>query len=203
MPGQAFPFSNERSLLLAFIAQQRDGIRNAAHGLTDDQARLTSTVGDLSIGGLVKHVTAMERQWIAMASATSGDGPQVEPPISGEQEEQETDYLDGFRLLEHETLADAIAALDAAAIATEAAVAGLDLDAPVPVPQGVPWFPADLEAWSVRWVLLHLVEELGRHAGHADIVRESIDGGHERVAGGAVEGWPATEWLQPWAPATV
>jgi hypothetical protein len=193
MPGQAFPFDDEKSLLLAFIAQQRDGIRNAAFGLTDEQARRTPTAGDLSIGGLVKHVTAMERQWIAMAQ-------QVEPPASGEQEEQAGDYLDGFRLLDGETLADAIAALDAAGVATEAAVATLDLGAPVPVPQGVPWFPADLEAWSVRWVLLHLVEELGRHAGHADIVRESIDGATCHPLMAAVEGWPATEWLQPWAP---
>ena len=188
MPGQAFPFANEKSLLLAFIAQQRDGIRNTAHGLTDEQARLTPTAGDLSIGGLVKHVAAMERQWVAMAL-------QVEPPVG------EGDYHDGFRLVDGETLADAIAELDAAAVATEAAVAGLDLDAPVPVPQGVPWFPADLEAWSVRWVLLHLVEELGRHAGHADIVRESIDGATCHALMAAVEGWPATEWLQPWAPA--
>lgn len=189
MPGQAFPFADERSLLLAFIAQQRDGIRNAAFGLTDEQARQTPTAGDLSIGGLVKHVAAMERQWIAMAL-------QVEPPVG------EGDYLDGFRLVEGETLADAVAELDAAGIATEAAVAGLDLDAPVPVPQGVPWFPADLEAWSVRWVLLHLIEELGRHAGHADIVRESIDGATCHPLMAAVEGWPATEWLQPWTPAT-
>ena len=44
------------------------------------------------------------------------------------------------------------------------------------MPQGVPWFPDDVEAWSVRWVLLHLIEETARHAGHADIVRETIDG---------------------------
>jgi len=193
MPGQAFPHADEKTLLLAFVAQQRDGIRNAAFGLTDEQARLTPTAGDLSIGGLVKHVTAMERQWIAMALQAAPDEA---------QDEQEADYFDGFRLLESETLAGALAALDAAGAATEAAVAELDLDAPVPVPQGVPWFPADLDAWSVRWVLLHLVEELGRHAGHADIVRESIDGATCHPLMAAVEGWPATEWLQPWAPAT-
>ena len=55
----------------------------------------------------------------------------------------------------------------------------------------------------MRWVLLHLIEEIGRHAGHADIVRESIDGAtmYELMAG--AEGWPATDWLQPWTPATV
>ena len=77
---------------------------------------------------------------------------------------------------------------------------GLDLDHPVPVPKGVPWFPPDLDAWSLRWVLLHLIEETARHAGHADIVRESIDGAtmYELMAG--AEGWPETEWIKPWRP---
>lgn len=141
---------------------------------------------------MVKHVTAMERQWIAMATQA--------PPSS--PDEQEAGYLDGFRLFEGETVADALAALDTAGAAAEKAVAELGLDAPVPVPKGVPWFPQDLDAWSVRWVLLHLVEELGRHAGHAghaDIVREAIDGATCHPLMAAVEGWPATERLQPWA----
>ena len=76
------------------------------------------------------------------------------------------------------------------------------LDQAVPVPKGVPWFPADVQAWSVRWVLLHLVEETARHAGHADIIREAIDGAtmYELIA--AAEGWPDTDWLKAWKPAT-
>ncbi len=83
---------------------------------------------------------------------------------------------------------------------TARVVAAVDLDPPVAVLRAVPWFPSDVDAWSVRWVPLHLIEETARHAGHADIVRESIDGatGHALMA--AVEGWPATEWLQPWEP---
>ena len=70
-----------------------------------------------------------------------------------------------------------IAEYDAATQATDECIAASDdLGQPVPVPKGVPWFPADLDAWSVRWVLGHLIEETARHAGHADIVRESIDG---------------------------
>ena len=69
------------------------------------------------------------------------------------------------------------------------------LDQPVPVPKGVPWFPDDVDAWSVRWVLLHLVEEIARHAGHADIIRESIDGATMFELMAAAEGWPATDWL--------
>lgn len=85
---------------------------------------------------------------------------------------------------------------------TEAIIAGIaDLDQPVPVPDA-PWFPSDSPPWSVRWVLLHLIEETARHAGHADIVREAIDGATAFPLMAAAEGWPATPWMQPWeAPA--
>lgn len=184
MPGQAPPLTDERALLLASITQQREAIRNAAYGLTDEQARLAPTAGTLTIGGLVKHVAAMERNWISM--------------VAGEPVEHD-DEAD-FRLADDETVAGALDELEQAGRETEAAVAVLDLDHPVPVPKGVPWFPADVEAWSVRWVLLHLIEEIGRHAGHADIVRESIDGATCYPLMAAVEGWPATEWLTPWQP---
>ena len=192
MPGQAPPHADERELLLAFITQQRDGIKNAAFGLTDDQARLTPLAGALSIGGLVVHVTAMEQSWVDMILQRDGAG--------GAGDDEQDDYTDGFRLGTDTTLAEAIAAFDAVAAETESVARGLSLDHPVPVPQGVPWFPDDIEAWSVRWVLLHLIEEIGRHAGHADIVRESIDGAtmYELMAG--AEGWPATDWMQPWTP---
>jgi hypothetical protein len=102
-----------------------------------------------------------------------------------------------------ETVASLVADLETAGRETDEAIRGIaDLGQDVPVPKGVPWFPADVDAWSVRWVLLHLVEELARHAGHADIVRESIDGATMHPLMAAVEGWPETEWLKPWRPAT-
>jgi hypothetical protein len=58
-----------------------------------------------------------------------------------------------------------------------------------------------VDAWSVRWVLLHLISETARHAGCADIVREMIDGATAFPLMAAVEGWPATDWMQPWEPA--
>lgn len=70
----------------------------------------------------------------------------------------------------------ALAAFDAEAERVLATIRCTDLDTPVPVPQDVPWFPKDVGHWSVRWVVLHLVEELARHAGHADLLREAIDG---------------------------
>jgi uncharacterized damage-inducible protein DinB len=195
MPGLAALPADEKSLLLGYLAQQRDGIRNAAYGLTDEQARLTPTAGALSIGGLVKHVAATERHWVNMVLRLSDDRP-VDERIA----EQKT----GFILGSDETLAGALTTYEQMARRTEEVVAGIaDLGQAVPVPKGVPWFPADLEAWNVRWVLLHLVEETARHAGHADIVRESIDGATMYELMAAAEGWPATDWLKPWKPATV
>ena len=189
MPGQPAVLTDERDQLLAFIAQQRDGLRYAAYGLTDEQARLTPTAGTLSVGGLVVHVTNMERGWIdlVLQQPDQGDGQQ--------------DYEAGFRLAQDQTLADALAEMDAVAERTEQVIRSIDdLGQLVPIPKGVPWYPQDIDNWTVRWVLLHLVEELGRHAGHADIVRETVDGAtmYELMAG--AEDWPATDWTTPWSP---
>ena len=189
MPGQAPPLTNESDLLLAFIEQQRDGIRNAAYGLTDEQARLTPSASPLSIGGLVKHAIDMERGWIDMV-------------LQRNQGASQASYEDNFRLGPDETLAGVLASYDDVARETAAVIAGIsDLGQAVPVPKGVPWYPDDIDAWSVRWVLLHLIEEVARHAGHADIVRESIDGATMYALMAAAEGWPATDWLTPWQPA--
>ncbi|GAB3851694.1 DinB family protein [Dactylosporangium cerinum] len=188
MPGNVPPVADERDGLLAFLDQQRQGVRNAAFGLTDEQARLAPTASTLSVGGLVKHLAQMERNWVAIMVQEPG---------------READYDDGFRLREDETLADVLADYAKAAGETTAAVAGIaDMGRPVPVPKGVPWFPDDVDAWSVRWVLLHLIEETARHAGHADLVREAVDGATCWPLMVAAEGWPATPWVQPWQPAT-
>ena len=84
---------------------------------------------------------------------------------------------------------------------TEEVIAGIaDLGQAVPVPKGVPWFPDDVDAWSVRWLLLHLIEEIARHAGHADIVREHVDGGTMYPIMAAAENWPDSPWLERWKP---
>ncbi|MGZ4728916.1 MAG: DinB family protein [Acidimicrobiales bacterium] len=191
MPGQVPPVADEREGLLAYVAQQRDALRIAAFGLTDEQARSTPTVSTLSVGGLIKHVTAMERGWIDLVL-------QRARPAT---EEAEAQYGADFQVGPDESLADLLADLDAAAGETDAAIAGIaDLGQAVPVPKGVPWYPDDVDAWSVRWVLLHLIEEIARHAGHADIVREAIDGATSFPLMAAAEGWPETPWMQPWTP---
>ena len=183
------PVPDERSGLLGFLAQQRRVLKSAAHGLTEEQLRLVPSASALSIGGLLKHVAFVERGWVNDILRR----PDTATPES---------YGAQFQLTESDTLASLIADYDEAAAETEAAIAGIaDLGQPVPVPDE-PWFPKDIEAWSVRWVLLHLIEETARHAGHADIVRESIDGATTYELLAAAENWEPTPWLTPWRPKT-
>jgi uncharacterized damage-inducible protein DinB len=181
------PVADERAGLLAFLAQQRSAAVISAYGLTDEQARSSPTASTLTLGGLIKHLAFAERTWMDR--------------VLERHREDGRNYAAGFRLEVSETLAGAIADYEAASAETDAILATVDdLDQAVPVPKGVPWFPADLEAWSVRWVILHLIEETARHAGHADIIRETIDGATSHPLMAAAEDWPATPWMAPWAP---
>ncbi|GGM96826.1 hypothetical protein GCM10009721_24450 [Terrabacter tumescens] len=192
------PVADERESLIAYLDQQRDAFATVAFGLTEEQIRLAPTAGTLSIGGLVKHVTTCERGWTERMAAA----PEAPAPPDRSVEEQATAWGEDFRVTDGDTLESLLAALAAQGDVTREVLRSADLAAPVPVPRDAPWFPHDVEAWSVRWVAMHLVEELARHAGHADIVRETIDGAtmYELVA--AREGWPETPWLKPWRPAS-
>ncbi|MBK1789017.1 DinB family protein [Prauserella cavernicola] len=181
MPGLVGPVADERDALLAYLAQQRYVLCLAAYGLTDAQASATPTVSSLSVGGLIKHVAATERGWLGTVLGHS-------PDDTGD-----------FRLGPAETLADVIGEYELVATETEEIIGGIDdLGRAVPVPEDVPWFPDDVGSWSVRWVLLRVIEETARHAGHADVIRESIDGARALPLMAAAEDWPRTPWLTPW-----
>jgi uncharacterized damage-inducible protein DinB len=188
MPLNVPPVAGESESLLAFLAQQRAAARNAAYGLTEDQARMGSTGSTLSIGGLIKHLAGAERGWIDRLEQCDTSDP--------------TDYaayLAGFHLTPDESLAGVLDLYRQAAARTDKVVAAVgDLDRIVELPKGVPWFPGEA---SVRWIVLHLIEETARHAGHADIIRESLDGASAGALMAAVEGWPETDWAKPWTPA--
>lgn len=110
-------------------------------------------------------------------------------------------YADTFAVGEEETLESLIADFDAAAKETEQAIEEFgDLGRKVAMPTDAPWYPADPEGFSGRWILLHIMEELARHAGHADIIREHVDGATMYELMAAAEGWPETDWLKPWKP---
>ena len=193
MAAHVAPVSNETEALAGFLAQQQDAFRTVVHGLTDAQAGEASTISTLTLGGLIKHATQVQEHWLQLALAAPG-----RPAPQGES--AAADHLDGFRYDEQAGLAAVLSGFDDVSARVIDAVRTLDLSTAVPVPEA-PWFPKDIEAWSVRWIWFHLIEELARHAGHADIIREGVDDAklYELVA--AREGWPETDWLKPWKPA--
>lgn len=166
---------------------------NACYGLDETGARAASTTSSLTVGGLVKHLVRVEREWIGRLSGPSSAEGEVDLPAMMEK------YLAGFRLSDDETLGSVLDDYRAAGESTDAAIAcEVDLARTIPVPP-MPWFPAG-DGCSVRWILLHLIEETARHAGHADIIRESLDGADSGRLMAAVEGWPEDGWITPWRP---
>ncbi len=168
--------SAERADLIEALRKHRDLFRRTVAGLTDEQARLTPTVSALSLGGLVKHVAATEQQWARFVV----DGPLQTPEIDWANLDWATpppqiqQYADGFRVLDGESLAGLLREYDSVAAATDELVLEVGLDARQPLPQA-PWFEPGA-SWSARRAFMHIVAETAQHAGHADILRETIDG---------------------------
>lgn len=178
MPAIVRPVGDERDALLTFLEHERHVLLIAAYGLTDEQAQLRPTMSDLSIQWMLEHMASTERTWAAMVH-------HVPRPPDDERSKTLGAAVADYR--------DAIAATDAVIESVE------DLDQAVPLPEGARWAPPDT-VWSVRWVLLHLIHETARHAGHADLVRESIDGATALPLMAAVEGWPPRRTITPWVP---
>jgi uncharacterized damage-inducible protein DinB len=162
--------TGERADLLESLNRHRFFLLQTARDLTDEQAAERSTVSELCIGGLIKHVRGTERQWMEFAQ----HGPSAMPAWSADDPSAFEEYAAAFRMQPGETLAGVLADYGAVAEQTNALVATLDLDAVHPLPEA-PWF-APGARWSVRRVLLHVIAETSQHAGHADIIREAIDG---------------------------
>jgi uncharacterized damage-inducible protein DinB len=186
MPGLVRPVADERDGLLAYLDHQREAVCLSVHGLGDTEARTAPGPGPVTLGGLIKHVTAVERSW---AETVLGE-PDGGPGAGGEN----------FLVPPGQTLAEVLDQYREATRATDAVMADQpDLGRPVPTPSAR-WAPRGVEAWSVRWVLLHLITETARHAGHADRIREALDGATALPLMAAVEGWPSTYWITPWTP---
>ncbi|MGV9452214.1 DinB family protein [Streptomyces sp. NPDC003635] len=155
---------DERGALLNFIAEQRGGIRRSVLGLTDEQASSRPSASELSLAGLLKHVAEVEQGWIARAT---GEPPAVH--------RDETNWHECFQLVGDETVEQQLAYYEKVAAETEAFIRSVpSLDDTFLLP-AAPWNPKD-EWLSMRWLCLHLIRETARHAGHADIIRESLDG---------------------------
>ncbi|MFB7517466.1 DinB family protein [Streptomyces sp. NPDC056144] len=155
---------DERGALLNFIEAQRAAIRRSLLGLTEEQAASRPSASELTLSGLLKHVAEVELNWLRLA--------QQRP---NEKQRTEETWGDGFRLVGDETIPEMVDFWARVAKETEEFVRSVpSLDDTFPLPEA-PWFPKDGRV-SIRWMLLHLVQEAGRHAGHADVIRESLDG---------------------------
>jgi uncharacterized damage-inducible protein DinB len=156
--------AQERADLLETLQAHRAFLRFTVQGVTDDQARQRTTASALTLGGLIKHVAATEASWAGfIVGGAAGMGADADQ------------YGEDFTMTDGESLADLLAGYDAVARRTDELVRRLpDLDASNELPPA-PWFPAG-KRYSARRVLLHIVAETSQHAGHADIIRESLDG---------------------------
>ena len=163
--------TGERADLLEALAKQRHFLRFTTRDLTDEQAGKRTTVSELCLGGLIKHVTSVERNWVRFIQ----DGPSSMGDFTAMTEDDWARRADEFRMLPGETLAGVLAAYAETADRTDELVATLpDLDADHALPEA-PWFEPGAR-WSARRVFLHIIAETAQHAGHADILREAIDG---------------------------
>jgi uncharacterized damage-inducible protein DinB len=165
------PVPDERTALLAYLDQQRAALRAAVHGLSDEQATAVPSASSLSLVALIRHVVRTERRWV-VAGLAGRPLPGLWPIENWDTE---------FVLDDGDTLKGVLDGLAAAAVETEAIVAEIeDLGRPCAEPESA--------RYSARWVLLHLIKETARHAGHADIIRESLDGATARALTRATEG---------------
>jgi hypothetical protein len=157
----------ERADLLQTLDKHRELFRFTVQGLTDEQAAATPTASELCLGGLIKHVTFVESGWVDFI---------LEGTSAMEASEGSYDlHTNSFRMLPGETLAGLLAAYEACAKRTDDLVRTLpSLDVSHPLPEA-PWFEPGA-SWTARRVLVHIVAETAQHAGHADILRETLDG---------------------------
>ncbi|MFD1149777.1 DinB family protein [Saccharothrix hoggarensis] len=154
------PFTgDERALLCGFLDYLRGTIELKCAGLSDEDARRAVLPSRLTTAaGVVKHLRWVEDHWFRVALG----GQPSEAPYT--REDPDADW----RVEPGETISGLLADYAAQCTASRELVAGLDLDHEVA-------FRGD-EVLSVRWVLIHMIEETGRHAGHLDVVRELLDG---------------------------
>jgi hypothetical protein len=148
----------ERAGLSEFLDMQREALIEKLRGVSDEDARRAPTVSSLSLLSLVKHSAVWERRWFQVVVAGrsfAGEWPQVQPQDKN-----------GFRITHDDTIETVVAYYREQIAASQEILRTVDLDAPCA------WQEM---AGNLRWVAVHMIEETARHAGHADIIRETID----------------------------
>lgn len=184
---------NEITSIARYIDQQLEAIRASALGLTEEQAQSTPCRSALSIGGIIKHVARGAR-----GAATRIRDPHAERPLD---EAAYAEYMGSFTVADDVTVAATIEEFDAARADLMDALATADPDADATEPPA-PWAgvyqPSPIR---VRFFLNHQIEEFARHAGHADIIREQIDGESVQTLVHTLAGTPANDFFTPYSAA--
>jgi uncharacterized damage-inducible protein DinB len=161
----------ERLELIGALAKHRGLLVRTLRGISDEQARLRPTVSALCLGGLIKHVTTMEESWaqfiaVGTTAMSGADAAAAAATVR---------FSATFDMADDETVAVLLERYRERARATDELVMTLpSLEISHPLPDA-PWFEQGA-SWSARRVLIHVIAETAQHAGHADIIRESIDG---------------------------
>ncbi|KAA8889707.1 DinB family protein [Nocardia colli] len=154
----------EREDLISILANQRDLFRITVRGIDDEQARRRTTASELTLGGLLHHLISCERHWTTVLVERDETAALDPAQFDGE-----------YVMAEGETVAGLLAEWDEVAAATAELIRTVDsLDTSVPTPTA-PWSPERIW-WTVRYTLLHILREIAHHSGHADIIREELDG---------------------------
>lgn len=183
---------DERTNLAEYVDQQLTAIRASLYGLTEEQARETPCRSALSLAGIVKH-TAYGMQ--GAVRRLRGDAPAAEFGA-----EAMATYMGSFVLGDTETALSVRDDFDARRREYVAALRAADPDAEVMEPPA-PWFGIfEAHPIRLRYYLTHQVEEMARHAGHADIIREQLDGMAIPLLVMTLEGAPANDFFQPFQP---
>lgn len=148
----------EKESLLISLDRHRNVVMWKIDGLDDEQLRRPMTPSGLTLLGLVKHLAAVEYGWFCQPFGRDAE------PLPFDYDDDDAD----LRIGENETTADVIDFYRRARAAANESIAELDVDA-----VGTAWFGDQV---SLRWILIHMIEETARHVGHIDIMRELIDG---------------------------
>lgn len=157
--------AGEKETLLGLLAFQRDTMRWKCSGLSTEQLAYQHAPSTLTLGGLLKHLAVVEAAWVNLRFAGG-----IERPSWMGQYERETEGWT-WRTAAADSPEQLFAWLDESQRVTERVVTeSVDLDA---LAQNA---TSDDDRCSLRWILLHLVQEYGRHLGHADLIREAVDG---------------------------
>lgn len=186
--------TTEIDFIADYLDEQFTSIRYAAYGLSDEQARSTPCTSSLSIGGLIKHVL-----WVMTENANRDANPSGE--VSAEEfQEHAGDFFGSFALAEGDDFAEMVATFERAQASLIEQIRIMDPDARVMAPPE-PWVGRlEPTATNERFHLMHLIEEVARHAGHADIIREQLDGATAIELAFGIEGREGNDYVTPWKP---